>query len=60
MADEHDPKELHAIQQRRVEEEAEQAEHASDEQERLAHERRVEKAKYLRDKLGEQRRASDR
>lgn len=54
MPDEHNTEELRAIQQRRVEEEAEQAEHASDEQERLAHERRADKAEYLRDKLVEQ------
>jgi hypothetical protein len=59
MAHERDPEQLRAIQQRRAEQEAELAEHASDDEERLAHERRAEKAEYLRDKLAEQERAPD-
>jgi hypothetical protein len=60
MADEHDTEQLRAIQERRAKEEAGQAEHASDAEERLAHERRAEKAEYLRDKLADQERTPDR
>ena len=50
---------LRAAQERRAEAEHEQAEHADAPEERHAHERRADKAAYLRDKLAEQATAPD-
>jgi hypothetical protein len=47
-------------QARRAEQEHELAEEDLPEEERHAHERRAEKAEYLREKLEEQRRSPDR
>ena len=59
MPDESEIERLHATQERRVKDEREQAEHADDAEERQAHERRADKAAYLRDKLSEQAKAPD-
>ena len=50
---------LRGIQERRVRQEGEQAERASEPAERQAHERRAEKATYLRDRLEDQAAAPD-
>jgi hypothetical protein len=59
MSEEPDTKELREAQARRVREELEMARSASDEEELAQHERRAEKAGYLRQKL-EERAASER
>jgi hypothetical protein len=51
---------LRAAQERRARQERDDAERATDDEERLAHERRADKAAYLRDKLGDQAKAPDR
>jgi hypothetical protein len=50
---------LRDIQERRARQEGEQAERASDPAEREAHERRADKAAYLRDRLEDQAAAPD-
>jgi hypothetical protein len=59
MPDRSETEQLRAAQARRVDREREQAAQAIDDEERQAHERRAEKATYLRDKLGEQAKAPD-
>jgi len=59
MPDELESDRLRAIQARRVTHEREQAEAASEPAERHAHERRADKAAYLRDRLAEQAAAPD-
>jgi hypothetical protein len=59
MPDPSETERLRAAQERRVQQEREEAEHALDDEERLAHERRADKAAYLRDKLNEQAKAPD-
>jgi hypothetical protein len=59
MPDEPEIERLRATQERRAEHEREQAEQAEDPEERHAHERRADKAAYLRDKLAEQAQAPD-
>jgi hypothetical protein len=59
MPDESEIERLKATQERRVEQEGEEADRADDEEERLAHARRADKAAYLRDKLDEQAKAPD-
>ena len=54
MPEEDEIRELQEAQARRVERETEQARRAPDEEERSTHERRADKAAYLRDKLAEQ------
>ncbi len=56
--DEDDTARLRRIQTERAREEGELAEHAQDEEEQRTHERRSEKAAYLREKLEEQERSS--
>jgi hypothetical protein len=53
-SDEPTTQELRAIQSRRVSEEAERAASSSDPEDERAHERRAERAAYLRDRLDEQ------
>jgi hypothetical protein len=50
---------LRGIQERRVKQEGEEAERASEPAEREAHERRADKAAYLRDRLEAQAAAPD-
>jgi hypothetical protein len=50
---------LRATQERRAQRESEQADQADAGEERQAHERRADKATYLRDKLAEQATAPD-
>jgi hypothetical protein len=50
---------LRGIQERRARQEGEEAERASEPAEREAHERRAEKAAYLRDRLEDQAAAPD-
>lgn len=50
---------LRGIQERRVADEAEQAANAPEDEERATHQRRADKAAYLRDKLAEQAEAGD-
>jgi hypothetical protein len=50
---------LRAAQERRLKQEGEEAERASDPAERQAHERRADKAAYLRDRLEDQAAAPD-
>jgi hypothetical protein len=59
MSEEPDTKELREAQARRVRQELDMARSASDEEELAQHERRAEKAGYLRQKL-EERAASER
>jgi len=59
MPDESEIERLRATQERRANDERELAEHADDAEERRAHERRGEKAAYLRDKLADQASAPD-
>lgn len=59
MPDKDESKRLRDQQARRSEEESELAERAPDDEERQTHERRAEKADYLREKLEEQRRTPD-
>ena len=54
MPEEAEIQELQEAQERRVRRETEQARRAPDEEERATHERRADKAAYLRDKLAEQ------
>jgi hypothetical protein len=53
MAEEHKTEELKVIQSEREAEERERAEAAVDEDEAAQHERRADKARYLREKLEE-------
>jgi hypothetical protein len=57
MDDDPTTEELRAIQARRELEERDAAERADDEADERAHERRADKAAYLREKLEEQERA---
>lgn len=50
---------LRGIQERRAKQEGEEAERSSEPAEREAHERRADKAAYLRDRLEDQAEASD-
>lgn len=50
---------LRAAQERRARRERQEAEQAIDDEERQTHERRADKAAYLRDKLNEQAQAPD-
>lgn len=59
MPDKSETERLRATQERRAQQEQEEAERALDDEERLAHERRGDKAAYLRDKLSEQANAPD-
>ena len=59
MPDQSETDRLRATQERRARTEQEEAERALDDEERLAHERRADKAAYLRDKLDEQAQAPD-
>ena len=59
MPDELQTERLRAIQERRAKQEDEPAERASDPAERQAHERRADKAAYLRDRLEDQAAAPD-
>jgi hypothetical protein len=59
MPDKSEIERLRATQERRARHEREQAERADEAEERQAHERRAEKAAYLRDKLAEQAKAPD-
>jgi hypothetical protein len=59
MPDETETERLRAAQERRAQQEREEAERATADEERLAHQRRADKAAYLRDKLGEQAKAPD-
>ena len=54
IEDEPTTEQLRAIQARRVGEEAERAQEAEDAEAQRAHERRAERAAYLRDRLTEQ------
>jgi hypothetical protein len=53
MSDEHDTEQLRAVQQDRAAAERRRAAQAEDEEEAAAHERRADKAEYLREKLEE-------
>jgi hypothetical protein len=53
MTEEPDTEELRRTQSARQAREQEMAGHAQDEQETAQHERRAEKARYLKEKLGE-------
>jgi hypothetical protein len=53
MADEHDTEELKIVQTEREAQERELARSARDEDEAAQHERRADKARYLREKLEE-------
>ena len=59
MPEEAEITELQEVQDRRAERETEHARRAPDEEERATHERRADKAAYLRDKLAEQAGAPD-
>jgi hypothetical protein len=59
MPDELETQRLLAIQGRRAKHEDEAADRASDPDERQAHERRADKAAYLRDRLEDQAAAPD-
>jgi hypothetical protein len=59
MPEQSETERLRAVQARRARQESEDAERASDEEERHAHERRADKAAYLRDKLADQAKAPD-
>jgi hypothetical protein len=59
VPDQSETERLRAAQERRARQELEEAEHATEDQERQAHERRADKAAYLRDKLSEQAKAPD-
>lgn len=59
MPDQSETERLKATQERRARLEREEAEHAIDDEERQTHERRADKAAYLRDKLDEQTKAPD-
>ncbi len=59
MPEEAETRELQEAQACRAKRETEQARRAPDEEERATHERRADKAAYLRDKLAEQAGAPD-
>ena len=59
VPDESEIERLRGIQERRATDEQEQAERSEDDEERQTHERRADKAAYLRDKLAEQATAPD-
>jgi hypothetical protein len=59
VPDEPEIERLKATQERRVSDERDQADRADDPEERHTHERRADKAAYLRDKLAEQAAAPD-
>jgi hypothetical protein len=59
MPDEKDTQRLRDLEAELAEREEELAEESVDEAERRTHERRSDKAAYLRDKLDEQRRSPD-
>jgi hypothetical protein len=59
VPDEPEIERLRAIQERRAKHEGEEAEWASDPNDRKAHERRADKAAYLRDRLEDQAAAPD-
>jgi hypothetical protein len=60
MPDEEKSADLREAQARREQDERKLAEHATEPEERLAHERRSEEAAYLTEKLEEQRQNADR
>jgi hypothetical protein len=59
MPDPSEIERLKAAQAQRAQQESEEADHAIEDEERLAHARRADKAAYLRDKLDEQSKAPD-
>jgi hypothetical protein len=59
MPDQSETERLRAAQERRVRQELAEADRSLDDEERQAHERRADKAAYLRDKLNEQANAPD-
>ena len=59
MPDQSETERLKAVQERRERQERKDAERATEDEERQAHERRADKAAYLRDKLDEQAKAPD-
>ena len=59
LPDKSDIERLRGIQERRARQEGEEAERASEPAERKAHERRADKAAYLRDRLEDQAAAPD-
>ena len=59
MPDKRETERLRAIQKRRQQEEAQAGEQSIDPGERRGHERRADKASYLREKLDEQARRPD-
>jgi len=59
MPDESETERLREAQERHAKDEHEETAHAADAEERHTHERRADKADYLRDKLAEQAAAPD-
>lgn len=59
MPDQPEIERLKADQERRAHQESEEADEATEDEERLAHARRADKAAYLRDKLDEQSQTHD-
>lgn len=59
MPDQSETERLRIAQERRARQEREDAEQATEDEERLAHTRRAAKAAYLRDKLEEQAKSPD-
>jgi hypothetical protein len=59
MPDETENESLRERQRRRAQQEAELAEHSGDPDERQTHERRSDKAEYLREKLEDQAQSRD-
>jgi hypothetical protein len=59
MPDPSEIERLKAAQAQRAQQESEEADQAIEDEERLAHARRADKAAYLRDKLEEQSKAPD-
>lgn len=59
MPDKPEIERLRGVQERRAKQEGEEAGRASEPAERTAHERRADKAAYLRDRLDDQAAASD-
>ena len=59
MPDQSETERLRAAQERRVRQELAEADRSLDDEARQAHERRADKAAYLRDKLNEQANAPD-
>jgi hypothetical protein len=59
MSEQHETGKMRARESERAAEEAKLADHSEDEEERLTHERRSQKAAYLAEKLSEQQQAPD-